>query len=172
MWNELVYALPKVVGFSTYSSGMTPTSNGLTFLPYLCTVIRNELCASYFSAPSSDDNQSHLLLLIHHFTILSLMLFLPQFISSHFALYFSVNGKYSSWSVWSPCSSTCGLGQKKRSRTCDNPRAAYGGLDCNRYGPNEQAVDCFVADCPGKVELIQILLCLNCFSMNTSCRSS
>ena len=60
-----------------------------------------------------------------------------------------VNGKYSSWSPWSACSSTCGLGQKKRSRTCNNPSPAFGGLDCSRYGAYEQAMDCFVADCPG-----------------------
>ncbi|XP_028394319.1 uncharacterized protein LOC114518504 isoform X2 [Dendronephthya gigantea] len=60
----------------------------------------------------------------------------------------AVNGKYSSWSPWSACSSTCGLGQKKRTRTCNNPSPAFGGLDCSRYGAYEQAMDCFVADCP------------------------
>ena len=73
------------------------------------------------------------------------------YISKFCLLSQSVNGKYSSWSPWSECSSTCGLGQKKRTRTCNNPSPAYGGLDCTRYGANEQAVDCFVADCPGNL---------------------
>lgn len=63
----------------------------------------------------------------------------------------TVNGKYSSWSVWGPCSTTCGLGQKKRSRSCNNPSPGYGGMDCSRYGATEQTLDCFVADCPGRI---------------------
>ncbi|ROT80008.1 putative hemicentin-1 isoform X7, partial [Penaeus vannamei] len=41
-----------------------------------------------------------------------------------------VNGAWSSWSEWSPCSMTCGLGMRVRSRLCNNPYPGFGGAPC------------------------------------------
>jgi hypothetical protein len=44
----------------------------------------------------------------------------------------AVNGN---WSVWSPCSASCGGGTQKRA--CTNPAPSNGGADCS--GANSQA---------------------------------
>ncbi|XP_078658305.1 angiopoietin-1 receptor-like [Branchiostoma floridae x Branchiostoma belcheri] len=41
-----------------------------------------------------------------------------------------VDGGWSPWTNWSPCSVSCGKGTRTRTRTCDNPSPAYGGQDC------------------------------------------
>jgi hypothetical protein len=57
-----------------------------------------------------------------------------------------VNGNYSEWSEWSTCSNKCPgdkqgffIGNRTRSRRCDNPAPTKGGLDCARFGPNTEA---------------------------------
>ncbi|XP_078039879.1 netrin receptor UNC5C [Augochlora pura] len=51
-----------------------------------------------------------------------------------------VNGGWSSWSGWSDCSTRCGRGVQKRTRTCSNPMPINGGQSCP--GPATQRVDC------------------------------
>ncbi|XP_078656418.1 receptor-type tyrosine-protein phosphatase epsilon-like [Branchiostoma floridae x Branchiostoma belcheri] len=41
-----------------------------------------------------------------------------------------VDGGWSPWTDWPPCSVSCGNGTRTRTRTCDNPSPAYGGRDC------------------------------------------
>ncbi|XP_078312841.1 properdin-like [Crassostrea virginica] len=41
-----------------------------------------------------------------------------------------VDGAWSDWSSWSPCSNSCGEGQETRTRTCTNPAPEHGGKDC------------------------------------------
>ncbi|KAG6804147.1 netrin receptor UNC5B [Apis mellifera caucasica] len=51
-----------------------------------------------------------------------------------------VNGGWSSWSGWSDCSTRCGRGVQKRTRTCTNPVVMNGGQACP--GPATQRVEC------------------------------
>ncbi|XP_055516059.1 hemicentin-1-like [Leucoraja erinacea] len=57
-----------------------------------------------------------------------------------------VDGKWASWSVWTPCSRTCGGGQSKRHRACSNPPPASGGNTCS--GAHVQMQRCGTGACP------------------------
>ncbi|TRY86467.1 hypothetical protein DNTS_025552, partial [Danionella cerebrum] len=57
------------------------------------------------------------------------------------------DGGFSLWGPWSPCSLSCGgLGQKIRTRSCDQPRPAHGGRAC--VGPLMDSAYCQTPDCP------------------------
>lgn len=57
-----------------------------------------------------------------------------------------VHGGFSKWSSWTPCSVTCGVGYQRRSRTCTNPRPAYGGRLCS--GASVESKSCGLNSCP------------------------
>ena len=59
-----------------------------------------------------------------------------------------VHGNYSSWSTFSPCSSSCGSGTKTRTRFCNNPVPDYGGRDCSSLGPLFENEMCNEKPCP------------------------
>lgn len=56
------------------------------------------------------------------------------------------------WSNWGTCSTSCGPGVKKRTRTCTNPEPEYGGLTCRErdLGPNMEPANCNLGTCPGE----------------------
>ncbi|XP_060137056.1 SCO-spondin-like [Zootoca vivipara] len=57
-----------------------------------------------------------------------------------------VDGGFSAWSPWAPCSLTCGgLGNMTRTRECANPKPANGGKDC--AGPRLDIKYCQTLDC-------------------------
>ncbi|XP_074150136.1 A disintegrin and metalloproteinase with thrombospondin motifs 13 [Sminthopsis crassicaudata] len=62
----------------------------------------------------------------------------------------SVHGQWSSWGPPSTCSRTCGGGVITRRRHCNNPRPAFGGLDC--VGADLKAELCNTQAC-GKTQL-------------------
>ncbi|XP_048581714.1 uncharacterized protein LOC5511228 isoform X2 [Nematostella vectensis] len=58
-----------------------------------------------------------------------------------------VNGNYSNWSLWTPCSVTCGVGIMERNRFCTNPPPALGGRDCSELGPETEKKSCELVEC-------------------------
>ena len=61
---------------------------------------------------------------------------------------FLVNGGYTEWNNWGPCSVTCDKGIKTRQRFCTNPEPAYGGVGCGHLGSAEETVQCYDVNCP------------------------
>ena len=45
-----------------------------------------------------------------------------------------VNGVWSAWTSWSSCTQTCDVGTRVRTRNCNNPPPANGGLPCQASG--------------------------------------
>ncbi|XP_036069528.1 hemicentin-1 isoform X2 [Oryzias melastigma] len=60
-----------------------------------------------------------------------------------------VNGGYTSWGEWGPCSSSCGEGLQERVRSCSKPEPANGGRPCS--GPSVDTKRCHAGLCPGEV---------------------
>lgn len=65
--------------------------------------------------------------------------------------FFSVDGKWSGWKPWGPCTKSCGGGSQTSSRTCTNPPPTNGGEECR--GENERSRDCNTQPCPGKLNV-------------------
>ena len=42
----------------------------------------------------------------------------------------AIDGGWTLWSIWGACIGTCGMGERTRSRACENPRPQYGGVKC------------------------------------------
>ncbi|XP_014015728.2 hemicentin-1 [Salmo salar] len=59
-----------------------------------------------------------------------------------------INGGYSNWEDWGPCSTTCGRGNQERIRLCDNPEPANGGKSCD--APSRDSRRCQTGLCPGE----------------------
>ncbi|XP_038060587.1 sushi, von Willebrand factor type A, EGF and pentraxin domain-containing protein 1-like [Patiria miniata] len=57
-----------------------------------------------------------------------------------------VDGQWSVWMSWSPCSKTCGTGSQLRFRSCDNPEPQNGGAQC--LGAFYQSEECNTDRCP------------------------
>ena len=61
---------------------------------------------------------------------------------------FVVDGGYSVWGKWTPCSKSCGAGaSKSRSRSCTNPPPQHGGKDCKELGESTEKMECSVMPC-------------------------
>ena len=64
-----------------------------------------------------------------------------------------VDGGYGSWTNWTKCSVSCGVGVRTRHRECDSPEPQNGGLSCIEagLGPEDESAECDMGLCPGKV---------------------
>ena len=58
-----------------------------------------------------------------------------------------IDGGYSEWCPFTPCSVTCGGGVKHRSRTCTNPPPENGGKHCDQLGPEKESQVCNTEAC-------------------------
>lgn len=65
-----------------------------------------------------------------------------------YTVFFPVNGGWSLWSEYSPCSVTCGSGTKVRMRTCTNPIPENNGAECT--GVRVETQSCDMGPCSGK----------------------
>lgn len=61
---------------------------------------------------------------------------------------FIVDGGWSEWQTWSPCSAKCDKGTRYRMRSCSRPEPEGFGQDCN--GESVQTSICHVEPCKGK----------------------
>ena len=59
-----------------------------------------------------------------------------------------VNGHWSAWGSFGPCSRSCGSGKQYRRRACNNPAPSSGGRTCN--GPSHQSRACNIHVCAGR----------------------
>ncbi|XP_034025662.1 LOW QUALITY PROTEIN: hemicentin-1 [Thalassophryne amazonica] len=59
-----------------------------------------------------------------------------------------INGGYSNWEAWGPCSRTCGQGFQERIRICNNPEPSNGGRPCSE--PSTDSRTCQAGLCPGE----------------------
>ncbi|OXB56883.1 hypothetical protein ASZ78_013391 [Callipepla squamata] len=57
-----------------------------------------------------------------------------------------VDGEWSSWLPWGPCSESCGKGTQVRLRLCSSPPPSHGGSHC--HGPGVQRQVCSKRRCP------------------------
>ncbi|XP_013387743.1 SCO-spondin [Lingula anatina] len=58
----------------------------------------------------------------------------------------SINGNWGQWTDYSACSAPCGPGEQTRTRACDSPAPAFGGLTCP--GPSTESISCNLGFCP------------------------
>ena len=59
-----------------------------------------------------------------------------------------VDGAWSDWGAWGPCSVSCAGGTQIKIRTCSQPGPLWGGKFCE--GINKVDNDCNPQPCPGK----------------------
>ncbi|KAI8512763.1 Thrombospondin type 1 repeat-containing protein [Branchiostoma belcheri] len=57
-----------------------------------------------------------------------------------------VDGGWTKWSKWTPCTRTCGPGSQTRTRSCTDPAPRNGGLPCN--GTDTMVMKCIQRPCP------------------------
>ncbi|XP_054468557.1 A disintegrin and metalloproteinase with thrombospondin motifs 7 [Anoplopoma fimbria] len=69
----------------------------------------------------------------------------------------SVNGGWASWSEWSACSRTCGVGVKGAQRDCDNPVPKYRGRYC--LGERRRYKICNTTPCPHDLPTFRDVQC-------------
>lgn len=67
-------------------------------------------------------------------------------------MFAAVDGGYSTWTKWLPCSPSCGeRAYKIRHRNCTNPAPQYGGKRC--VGGSLETEPCAIVKCPSKWRL-------------------
>ena len=68
----------------------------------------------------------------------------------------TVDGGWSNWGSYEPCSTTCGLGSQTRQRTCNKPPPSAGGKQCD--GSGSETKSCNVKACPGIYAYFKVLI--------------
>ena len=84
-----------------------------------------------------------------HQIILKVILYL-------FVIKKNTDGGWNNWMDWSPCSVTCTIGTKTRTRLCNNPTPQNGGASC--LGLGQDMMNCSTGTCSNISELLKKLL--------------
>ena len=92
----------------------------------------------------------------------------PKMLNTLAFFSFSVDGAYSPWSDWTPCTVTCGGGESLRSRQCSNPSPEFGGRDCSSLGSSTETIKCKIDPCPGRLYILYIYVYTK-MSLNIYC---
>lgn len=58
---------------------------------------------------------------------------------------------WTSWTVWTSCSSSCGIGTQWRNRMCSNPSPSGNGLSCSDSA--SEIRQCFSKPCIGILKM-------------------
>merc|ERR1712045_1062723 len=59
-----------------------------------------------------------------------------------------IDGGFSAWDEWTPCTVECGSGDQTRNRRCDSPVPEFGGLEC--VGDFSECQRCNMDPCPSQ----------------------
>ena len=65
------------------------------------------------------------------------------------------DGNWTSWSQWSPCSTSCNEGTQSRVRFCNHPAPVFGGKNCT--GDGIQSRSCYEQNCTGTIFFLREL---------------
>eukprot|EP00795_Rhopilema_esculentum_P014505 gene14505-5565_t len=65
-----------------------------------------------------------------------------------------VDGKYGPWGSFGLCSTTCGGGVKRRTRSCTNPSPSHGGKECE--GAALETLSCNTQNCPALIVVLAV----------------
>lgn len=65
-----------------------------------------------------------------------------------------LDGVWSGWGSWGPCSQTCGAGRRSRTRTCTRPMPQGGGTPC--VGPRTEVGSCHLFPCEALSHMVAI----------------
>ena len=74
-----------------------------------------------------------------------------KYSESRYIFIIPVDGNWSEWVDATPCSKTCGGGERRRERKCNKPAPANGGKQCQ--GDNKKIVDCNSQPCTGTINI-------------------
>lgn len=66
----------------------------------------------------------------------------------------SLDGQWSGWGSWGPCSQTCGAGRRLRTRTCTRPLPQGSGAHC--VGPKTEIGACHLHPCETLTHMVSI----------------
>ncbi|XP_050361237.1 uncharacterized protein LOC126780655 [Nymphalis io] len=65
-----------------------------------------------------------------------------------------LNGGWSGWGAWGPCSQSCGAGKRSRTRSCTRPIPSDGGTNC--VGPKVDVGSCHLTPCEVYSHIISV----------------
>ena len=69
-----------------------------------------------------------------------------------------VDGNWTEWSEWTPCTQTCGAQNQTQTRKCENPLPAHAGNNCSDTNTDTESRSCNLIECPIGISLFSNLI--------------